>query len=233
MQGIKLYFLVCGVLILSGCGDEFSTAGVSLGGSGTGYPQPQPPIDIPTVPEPSPPSPVTPSPPPPVTPAPPPPPIISKFKFLNPGAIKQSCNGVERLIQFENIETGELLAETIHEAILPQPNINSNNMAARITVCNVMPEVRFEHINSCTSPIKLLDFKGSLVPAQTNFTCPLGESLIVYQPAECKVSRYEFSVPELTAQWSLSYETNYSNKTAQSNVNSCVPMTYRFSIVGE
>ncbi len=229
MQATKFYFLVCSVLFLSGCGDENSTAGVSLGGSGTGYPQPQPPIDIPTEPNPSPPT----TPVPPATPAPPPPPVISKFNFLNPGAIKQRCDGMERSIQFENIETGELLEENVSKTVLPQPNANSNNMVVRMTVCNTMSEVRFEHLKSCTSPIKLLNFRGDLVPAQTNFTCASGESLIVYQPSECKVSRYEFAVPELIAQWDLSYESNYSNKATQTNLNSCVPMIYRFSVVAE
>ncbi|WP_026471242.1 hypothetical protein [Alkanindiges illinoisensis] len=242
MQATKFYFLVCSVLFLSGCGDENSTAGVSLGGSGTGYPQPQPPIDIPTVPNPSPPiEPSSPNEPPleptpPVAPAPappPPPPIVSKLKFVNPGVVKQRCEGIERSIQFESIETGELLEENVKKAVLPQPNTNSNNMAVRMSVCNVMPEARFEHVSSCTSPVKLLDFKGDVMPAQANFTCSSGESLVVYQPSECKVSRYEFAVPTHTAQWYLSYESSYSNKATQSNLNSCLPMIYRFSVVAE
>ena len=46
MRKIKLYLLAGSALLLLGCGEEFSTAGVSLGGSGTGigHPEPTPPI---------------------------------------------------------------------------------------------------------------------------------------------------------------------------------------------
>lgn len=234
MHKLKLYLAVGSALLLLGCGEEFSTAGVSLGGTGTGYPQPPSPIDTPTTPNPEskpqpevPPAPIAPPPPPPIAP----PPVFAEFKLFNSSVIKQSCDGIERSIQLEDVQTGELLKENMYTVILPPANANLNNMAARITVCNTTSEMRFEHVESCASPIKLLDFKGDIKQTQANFTCPLGESLIAYQPSECKVSRYEFAVPEQTAQWYLSYETKYSNQPTPSNTSSCLPMIYRFNVV--
>lgn len=103
---------------------------------------------------------------------------------------------MSRTIQFENINTGKLITEgtdILAETAVAKPN----NAAVKIIVRNLTDKPILEHIPACTAPIKLLDQDGNAVVGQgANFNCSDSESVHLYAAGECRIFRYEFSLPQ-------------------------------------
>ncbi len=218
MCNSRAYAFVFCMLFLTGCGENFTVGGVSLGGSGTGLGVPQ----TNTVPgglqdgvEDS-----------------------NGWEFyLDNSMIKlqqfptdPDCSGVSRTIQFENINTGKLIPEGADVIFAATSTIKPNNAAVKIIVRNLTDKPILEHIPACTAPIKLLDQDGNAVVSQgANFNCSDSESVHLYAAGECRIFRYEFSLPQKISNWSLNYNTEYTD-VDNIEINKCPSLSFDMSI---
>lgn len=209
-------FMFC-ILFLTGCGENFSVGGVSLGGSGTGVgfpdvnPSPGDPKDA----------------------------IVDPygFKFYLKSSMPQiqafpadpDCSGIRRSIQLENLETGKLAAEGDEVDLSEISAAKPNNIAVQVTVQNLTDKPIFEHIPACAAPVKLLDQDGNAVSQGANFSCSNGESLQAYAAGECRVFRYEFSLPQKVSAWSLNYNTRYTDIN-NIELNQCPSLSFNMNV---
>ncbi|MGK9156022.1 hypothetical protein [Acinetobacter radioresistens] len=208
MQYLKITLAVCGILLFPGCGEEgIYTAGVSLGGSGTGS---NPPGENPN-----------PAPPhggdneaPPIIIEPPPtieePPVIDDriYKVRYEGKSEDTCSGVRRTMYILDIESGQNLdsqtAIVLRDKLLQDPNI-----AVQIVIQNQSNNIVYENIQSCQVPFQLKIMDGKILKASQQFSCGKNESVQIYQPFETKVYDFKFNIPKESNQWKLLYKANY------------------------
>ena len=204
-------FIFC-ILFLTGCGENFTVGGVSLGGSGTGL----------GVPDSGPKDGIEDQ-------------YSMEFYLKNSMTKLQEfpadpdCSGVSRTIQLENLETGKLAPDGTDITLAETSASKPNNAAVQIIVRNLMDKPILEHIPSCTAPIKLLDQDGNIVNQGQNFNCSNGESLQAYAAGECRVFRYEFSLPQKVSAWTLNYNTRYTG-TDNIEINQCPSLSFNMDV---
>lgn len=205
-------FIFC-ILFLTGCGENFTVGGVSLGGSGTGLGIPDSgPKDG----------------------------IEDQYGmefYVKNSMIKlqefptdPDCAGVSRTIQFENINTGKLITEGTDIILAETAVAKPNNAAVKIIVRNLTDKPILEHIPACTAPIKLLDQDGNAVVGQgANFNCSDSESVHLYAAGECRIFRYEFSLPQKISNWTLNYNTKYTG-VDNVEINQCPSLLFDINV---
>ena len=205
-------FIFC-ILFLTGCGENFTVGGVSLGGSGTGLGIPDSgPKDG----------------------------IEDQYGmefYVKNSMIKlqefptdPDCAGVSRTIQFENINTGKLITEGTDIILAETAVAKPNNAAVKIIVRNLTDKPILEHIPACTAPIKLLDQDGNAVVGQgANFNCSDSESVHLYAAGECRIFRYEFSLPQKISNWTLNYNTKYTG-VDNVEINQCPSLSFDINV---
>ena len=205
-------FIFC-ILFLTGCGENFTVGGVSLGGSGTGLCIPDSgPKDG----------------------------IEDQYGwefYVKNSMIKlqefptdPDCAGVSRTIQFENINTGKLITEGTDIILAETAVAKPNNAAVKIIVRNLTDKPILEHIPACTAPIKLLDQDGNAVVGQgANFNCSDSESVHLYAAGECRIFRYEFSLPQKISNWTLNYNTKYTG-VDNVEINQCPSLSFDINV---
>ena len=208
----RFYAFIFCILFLTGCGENFTVGGVSLGGSGTGL----------GIPDSGPNNAVEDQ-------------YGWKFYLKNSMTKLQEfptdpdCSGVSRTIQLENMETGKLAPDGTDITLAETSASKPNNAAVKIIVRNLTDKPILEHIPSCTAPIKLLDQDGNAVSQGQNFSCSKGESLQVYAAGECRVFRYEFSLPQKISAWTLNYNTRYTG-TDHIEINQCPSLSLNMHV---
>ncbi|MGE8542099.1 MAG: hypothetical protein ACN6NX_12390 [Acinetobacter sp.] len=219
MHNSKLYLFFIGLYFLTGCGEDFGSAGVSLGGSGTGvgFPEPDPPLSgndgtKPPLEN----------------------PLKEYFYFFTPVLQMQNCNGIERKIQLENTQTGKLLDNNAKNVLPTLSLTQRQNISARVTIRNLTGSTVYEHTSKCSAYIQELDQYGiALNQSNNNQNCEI-ENINVYQPAECKVYHYKFAIAQKEALWSFGYSAAYQNMTndnGDGSLEQCTPLQLNWNIL--
>ncbi|MGK9155823.1 hypothetical protein [Acinetobacter radioresistens] len=228
MPYLKWILPLCGTLLLSACGEDSNfTAGVSLGGSGTGNysPSPTPPINVG---EPSPPDVDPPIVVPPIIVEPPilPPPIVAppiivlppktiseEYSISYSGDIENNCAGIRRSLHLVDNQTGQIL-ELNKNSLLPESDIaQSTNLTVQMTVQNLTNNLIYEYIEGCTIPFQLKNtITGIIQQPNQQLSCLYDENIQVYRPLETKIYQLKFNLPLEVSEWTLRHRAAYSSK---------------------
>lgn len=199
--------------MLTGCGEDLiSTGSVSLGGSGTGVGFPDdppistnPPQEAPSV----------------------------EYYYYTPKLQLQNCNGIERTIELENMQTGEPLLNNERNTLEPLSLLARNNVRVRVTVRNLSADTVYEQTTKCTAKLQELDEYGNVMNQSNVENCEL-DKINVYKPAECKVYRYQFALAQKEALWVFNYHSVYQtmvNGGMDLNTNQCEPLLMNWDVI--
>lgn len=195
----RLYLILLGTLVFTGCEDENGNfnVGVSLGGTGTGgisvgtespVPKPQPDINPERLEEDG---------------------LLYAVAYPNP--IIQNCNGVERSIQFVRHyfpHTPMMMGDRVD--LFGMKDSFRIRFKLQVVVKNTNLFPVYEYINSCKSAFQITGSKTAKT-TQTDY-CLNDETVSVYQPNESKTFFYTFNLPNILQNWTASYNAEYSKK---------------------
>ncbi|QER39193.1 hypothetical protein F2A31_05540 [Acinetobacter suaedae] len=220
-------FLLMGGILLTGCGGDDFSAGVSLGGtgngSGIGVNNPQPPTtNPPIIGEPD------------ETPIPELEEVDTSIlkEQVYSGKKEQSCGGLHRSMYFKGLVNGQY-DEIVEELRTPISQYDRTVGAIlHVKVCNTTSSPVYEYIPSCRSPISLLNQNGTPILPHNWMSCINSEFIHVYQPNQCHTYDFRYTFANVIKQWKFRYQTEYAfNLIGNDNRIQCEPLETSLKIV--
>lgn len=200
-------FFLC--LFISGCnettGNDYFTAGVSLGGSGTGGGAQKPGEGKPDQ-------------------------LIEDdvaYEVVYTDPVTQTCGEIERTIQFIDIwNKSEVKRAGERQELFSLTSLDPSRLAVQVVIKNTSASPVYEYIDSCRPLVQLTGTQGysnqrtaSLQLSQKEdkrqdddqpaSLCLNEQTVQVYQPDETRQYQYIFSLPNINQQWVLGYESQY------------------------
>lgn len=190
-------------LFVMACNEDYS-AGVSLGGTGTGRGD----SILTTAPKPE----IKPDPT--ETPEKPESPQSTSSELIlaitYPDTVTQNCQGLQRTLSFINPSTHELKIVNSQQFLDSRHNI-PNDIGLRLEVCNTTAHQVYEYIDQCQSPLQLIDEYNEITPTiDPPYVCQQEESIHLYNPHQCKTYIFKSNIRSIEQQWRLRYQTQYS-----------------------
>ena len=191
--GYKFFYFSFIFLVACGENDNFS-AGVSLGGSGTGPFQagtttPRP-SDIPD----------------------PGGNIVDEYIIWSNGKLEDQCGDVKISMQFLHSQTKQPL-EIGQGSFVPQPSeAEPTNVSIQITTENLSQRPIFEYFTECKSNLRLQDQSGNEYKDIQEFVCPNDSMARQYGSLEKKTYQYNFLVTLALGQRKIIYKPDFSTE---------------------
>lgn len=193
----KLYLILLGTLVFTGCEDENGNfnVGVSLGGTGTGglsvgteSPLPKPDVKPDRMEEDG---------------------VVYAVAYPNP--VTQNCDGIERTIQFVRHYAPHIpMMMGNRMDLLGMSDSLRVRFKLQVIVKNTTSSPIYEYTNSCKAAFQLTGTKTTKT-TQTDY-CLNDETVSVYQPNESRAYFYTFNLPNILQNWTASYHAQYSKK---------------------
>ena len=180
-------------LVACGEGDNFS-AGVSLGGSGTG------PLQTGTTP-------TRPS-----DDADPEIDMIEQYIIWSNGQIATQCGDVKITMQLLHNQTKQPLNHGEASGVLLPTQTEPNNVSIQVITENLTERPVFEYFTECKSNIKLEDQFGNEYKNTQEFICPNDSLVRKYDPLQTRTYQYNFSVPFAEGQRKIIYKPDFSTE---------------------
>ena len=192
---------VISVVLVTGCGEENYSVGVSVGGSGSGQNTDSGPI--------SPPLPSRP----PTTP-----PRLpedenemqDRFVVWTPLNNMYYCAPLEISFHLVNKTTNDILPDGYGTDLsYIEPN-DLHNLHLQAHIKNLSSETVYQYNQDCKSGFTLLD--QNLIPFNENIevSCTQNQSLQIYKPYEEKIFDLKYNLPFKDQTWTISYRTFFS-----------------------
>ena len=218
----KSLIFISSLALLYGCGENNFSAGVSLGGSGTGLgggQNPNPPLAS------NPPKEGYPSIPPDILPSPP---ILSPIEndISNPlvtlylsGKIIDYCGIVERTLQLEDPKTGELIEKELAIHLEHISQYDFQNFIVHINVKNLTYKNIYEYTDQCFSPISLINHDVNKAE-KNGVSCPDQQQISLIKPNETKSYRYQFKLDDV-GEWKVVYDAKYAIDHPDQLIDEC------------
>ncbi|WP_202742931.1 hypothetical protein [Acinetobacter calcoaceticus] len=123
----------------------------------------------------------------------------------------QYCDGIERTIQFVGDSFLYVPMKTRGEVNFVEIN---NPLKQRykleLIIKNTTSDIIYEYVDACRAAIQLTGWKTEKKP-KTNF-CLNNEVVNSFQPNESRTYYYTFNLPDLSSEWGVSYNAQYSNE---------------------
>lgn len=187
---------------LMACGDQFSTGGASIGGSGNPKPG-----TLPTDQN-----------------------DPSGVKIKLSAAVEDLCSGMHRQMRFINRATGEPIEQETVLDLSKQKDREGYNVQVELTVTNVLKTNMAEVQPACYIPIAL--YNNTLPPVRIapNMQCEHTQ-LYHYAPNESKVFVLPYSIANNDEQYAFYYGEDSHYLEDDQKLDQCEPLRLPFSVV--
>ncbi|MBJ9986998.1 hypothetical protein IAE19_16325 [Acinetobacter sp. S40] len=215
----KLIYL--SFLFLAACGEDGNySAGVSLGGTGTGplgngeggllitdaqLPKPSDDID---------------------------PELIHEYIIWSNGAIESQCGDVKVSIQLLHNQTKQPLEYGQGSVVSTPTDLQPTNVSVQITTENLIQHPVFEYLTECKPNLKLEDQFGNEYKSNQEYICANDSLVREYGPLQKNIYHYSFSVPLAESKRTILYQPDFSSKIqlTKEQRQSCTPLIYEINI---